>query len=220
MTFIKNLFNHSRFRRRNTMHSGQVTYIWCLLFMVGMGFVSFPSSAAKHRFTVEDDIGVAHFGDIYTGMAEPITFSPDGLYFVVDTERGVLDQNRPESTLRVYRTEDVSQFLSHPEMIGEPSPAWMFSKSTFKDGPIITHIRWLSDSSGFAFLAKTVSGNNELFLADLRTKSVDALTPGNQHLTSFDIRDRGHVVYSALSPAISQRASAEGQATSIVGTGR
>src|SRR5712664_1170586 len=103
------------------MNSGRVTRMLYLLLLVGVGmdFVSLASDAAQRRFTVTDDIGMVKFGDPYTGQADSITFSPDGSYFVVDTERGLLDQDRPESTLRLYRTEDVRQFLLRPEITHE-----------------------------------------------------------------------------------------------------
>jgi dipeptidyl aminopeptidase/acylaminoacyl peptidase len=189
-----------------------------LLLAAGMGFVSLASPPPKRRFTVADDIGVVHFGDSL-GDA-PITFSPDGRYFVVDTERGLLDQDRLESTLRVYRTESVHQFLLDPELTDEPSPEWILSKSTYTDGPIIARLRWLSDSSEVAFLAKTATGNDQLFLWDLKTKTVDMLTSENQHVISFDIHDRTHFVYSVESPAIREKTIRENEASSIVGTGR
>ncbi len=191
-----------------------------LLFVLEISVQGLPCEAAKRHFTVADDIGLTHFGDPYTARATAITFSPDGQYFVVDTERGLLKENRPESTLRVFRTEDVHQFLLHPETRVGPSPRWIFSKSTYQDGPIITNIRWLADSSGISFLVKTSSGKDQLFLADLKKRTMEALTPDNQHVTGFDIRDRKHFVYSAFSPKIGQRAAAESQATSVVGTGR
>jgi dipeptidyl aminopeptidase/acylaminoacyl peptidase len=193
------------------------------MFALLAGSAIFPDgtiSRASKRFTVADDVELTHFGDPYTGKAEPVIFSPDGTYFVVDTERGLLKENRPESTLRVFRTEDVHRFLLHMENTPEPSPIWLLSKSTYKNGPIITHIRWLPDSSGVAFLTKTSTGNDQLFLADLKTKGVQVLTPARQHVTAYDIRDSNHFVYTALSPAIQHRADSEAHATSIVGTGR
>src|SRR5260370_35465196 len=124
------------------MYPDRIVRSVCLLFAVGIGFVSLPSRAAKRRFTVSDDIGVVHFGDIYLGKANAVTFSPDGRYFVVDTERGLIEKNRPESTLRVYRTEDVHQFVLNSQASGEPPPWWIISKSTYKNGPIITNTRW------------------------------------------------------------------------------
>ena len=53
---------------------------------------------ARTRFTVADEIGIAHFGDPYYGEAEVLLFSPDGNYFAVDTERGRLELNQVEDS--------------------------------------------------------------------------------------------------------------------------
>src|ERR1700688_1804495 len=148
------------------MHFRRMTYILCLSLSTIVGGDDSPAKAAKRLFTVADDITLVHFVDPYTAKADPVVFSPDGRYFVVDTERGLLDQNRPESTLRVFRTADVYPFVLHPEIKSEPTPIWSFSESTYKDAPIITEIQWLMDSSEFSFLVKTHSGNNQLFLAN------------------------------------------------------
>jgi dipeptidyl aminopeptidase/acylaminoacyl peptidase len=203
----------------DTKYSGQTTRL-CLLLVMCLG--TLPCGATKRRFTVADDIELTHFaGDPYTGGLDyAVRFSPDGLYFLVYTARGLLDQNRPESTLRVFRTEDVHQFLLHPEATREPSPVWILSKSTYKDGPIITRTRWLEDSSGVAFLATTASGKGQLLFADLKTKTVHSLTPEDQDVTAFDIRNPNHFVFSIRSPFILDKLKAESNASSIVGTGR
>jgi hypothetical protein len=119
--------------------------------------------AAQRRFTVADDIGLSYFG-VPNTLEDAFVFSPDGQYFVVHTERGRVDLNRPESTLRIYRTEDVHQFLQRAELSSEPQPVWAVSRSTYKYGPIITNLRWLADSSGIAFLAKAETGNGAALL--------------------------------------------------------
>src|SRR5260370_41531897 len=202
------------------MSIGHLTRIPCILLALWICQVNLPSGAPKRRFTVADDIELSHFGDPYSLQAAPITVAPDGRYFAVDTERGLLKQNRPESTLRVFSAEDVREFLLHPNVTGGPVPFWVFSKSTYKDGPIITKIRWLPDASGLGFLLKTDTGNDQLFLADLLTKTLHALTLENEHVTAFDFHDREHFVYTVQSPTILKKAAAEAQATSIVGTGR
>jgi len=192
----------------------RIALSFCLLLSMGVASAKTLSETSKRRFTVADDIGLIQFG--YPGYV----FSPDGRYFVVDTTRGRLDLNRPEDTLRVYRTEDVRQLLSHRGDGPEPLPVWTLSKSTYKDGPIISATRWLADSRGIAFLAKTVAGSNQLFLADLETRTVQALTPSRVHVTGFDIRDRSHVVYSILSPAIVAKAHKDKEAPKGVVTGK
>ena len=59
------------------------------------------SSAAGKPFTVAGEIGLAHFGDPYSGEAEAVRVSPDENYFAALTERGRIDVDRPEDTLRI-----------------------------------------------------------------------------------------------------------------------
>jgi hypothetical protein len=202
------------------MSFSRITRVFSLLLWIAAALANPPSPAAKRPFTVADDITLVHFGDPYTADADPVTFSPDGRYFVVDTERGLLDRNRSESTLRLFRTEDVHHFVLHPRITDMPTPIWILSKSTYKDAPIISNIRWLMDSSGFGFLVKTGSGNKRLFIANLKTKTLYPLTPTNQNVTAFGIRDRNNFVYSVLSPEILRKADEESRAPAIIGTGR
>ncbi len=176
--------------------------------------------AAGMPFTVADEIGVAHFGDPYGGEAESVQFSPDGRYFAALTERGRIDLNRPEDTLRIYRVQEVLSALVRGVGAEPPTPFWAFERSTDKDGPIITHWRWLKDSSGIAFLERGAHGNNQLVLADLKKKTIEPLTPNGETINAFDIRDRQHYVYAVADRGLLERAAAEGQAAAIVGTGR
>src|SRR6267154_2316907 len=125
-------------------------FVFRLLITIVTVLTSLPCHAARH-FTVADDIGLSHFG-VPNNLEPPFVFSPNRKYFVVHAERGRLDLNQPEAIIRVYRSEDVRQFLPHREITGTPAPAWAFIRSTYKNGPIITGIRWLADSRGFAFL--------------------------------------------------------------------
>ena len=197
--------------------SGRISRHVCLLVVIGAINLHCEE---RRRFTVADDIEMSHFGDPYTGAVKPITFSPDGRYFAVTTERGRIDLNKPESTLRVYRLEDVRRFLKGPETTRGPSPILAVSRSTYDNGPIITDVRWVPNSSGVAFLAKTASGNDQLFFADLTSKTVVPLTPQDQHVKSFDIRNRNHYVYSVLSPVVREKVVIDSHATTLVGTGR
>src|SRR3977135_2303322 len=93
--------------------------------------------AVGKPLTVADEIGLAHFGDPYGGEAESVQFSPDGRYFAALTERGRIDLNRPEDTLRIYRVQEVLSALGRGEGAEPPTPVWAFERSTDKDGPII-----------------------------------------------------------------------------------
>jgi len=171
-------------------------------------------------FTFVDEVEMSHFGDPNNGQVEPITFSPDRQYFAVHSERGVVGTNRSESRIRVYATDDVSYFLSHPAINEAPPPAWEFSSSTYKDGPIITQVRWLPDSSAFAFLEKKPSGCEQLVLGDVKDKTRTVLTGDDQAVLQYDIKDRTHFVYITVSPAIRDAVARQQSTIGLVGTGR
>src|SRR5260370_12295199 len=95
-----------------------------------------------------------------------VRFSSDGNYFAVYSERGRLDLNRPEDSLRFYHSQDVRAFLEHADNAEPPSPVWLVSLATDKEGPIITDWRRLADSSGEAFLGRMAGGNWRLGFAD------------------------------------------------------
>ncbi len=190
--------------------------IICLLaVLIGSGA---PQQAVKRPFTVADDIALSRFGSS-TSDDDLFAFSPDHRFFAVLTEHGRLDLNRPESILRVYGSEDIIGILKEGQSTREPSPVWEIRRSTYRHGPIVTRVRWLRDSSGVAFLAKTASGKNQLLLADLRTKVIHPLTGDDQYVTSFDIRTQHDFVYTALTqPSPQPVPSLRGSA--IIGTGR
>ncbi len=184
-----------------------------------LGFLCLPCPAsviAAQRFTVADEIGLSLFDEF-----EPaVRFSPDGSYFTVFSERGRLDLNRPEDSLRFYRSQDVESFLKRSENRPPPSPIWVLNRSTDKEGPIITEWRWLSDSSGVAFLERTTDGIRRLVFADLRNKMIEPLTSPGEAVNAFDVRDQQHYVYTRVDPAPRGKLQDERLAPAIVGTGR
>ncbi len=175
---------------------------------------------AKKPFTVADDIGLAYFGDPYTSRAEALQFSPDGKYFAAYTERGRLELNRVEDSLRFYRCEDIESFLKHPDESQAPSPVWVVNRSS-AEGLIIKAWRWLADSGGVAFLEGTPYGSQQLMLADLTKKRIKPLvTQKVRSLDAFDVRDKSHYVYTVANLDPVQKIQAERKAAAIVGTGR
>jgi len=176
---------------------------------------------AREHFTVADEIGLTSFGGPFGHQeSAEVLFSPDGNYFAVDTSRGRLDLNRPEDSLRFYRSQDIEDFLKGSDASQPPVPLWVLALSTDKEGPIIHDWCWLSDSSGVAFLERMAGGNQSLVLADLRKKTVEPLTSEKELVRAFVIRDRRHYVYSVDDPIEAQKRQAEHGVPAIVGTGR
>jgi dipeptidyl aminopeptidase/acylaminoacyl peptidase len=167
-------------------------------------------------FSVADDIELTHFGD----TPEAVRFSPDGNWFAVYTERGRLDLNRPEDSLRFYSSEFVEDFLEHSDQSQAPSPLWVLTLSTDAEGPIVRDWRWLADSTGVAFLQRSNGGHERLVLADLRKRRVEQLTSEREMVRRFDVRDRRHYVYTVVDQIDRQKWQEELQKPATTGTGR
>jgi dipeptidyl aminopeptidase/acylaminoacyl peptidase len=204
------------------MHSSK-TEISCLLigvftlFLNGLRSPVASVQRTKGSFTVSDEIGLALFDDPKGGPAE-VLLSPNGNYFIVNTEQGRLAINHVEDEVRFYRSQDVRTFLGHSEA-SQPLPVWTVER-TGKEGGVIGGWRWLDDSSGIVFLETTENGNHRLVLADLQKKTVEPLTPETEMVKAFDVRDRQHYVYTVADPAEQEKKKAEREAASVVGTGR
>ncbi len=192
--------------------------------ILGAALLAFGSrvghcQSSGRQFTLDDDIALSQFEDSFTSGIGPVSFSPDGKYFVVVTERGQLKTNRVESTLRLFGTKAVIKFLSSQSR-ATPRPMWTLTEATYKQSPIISALRWLPDSSGFGFLLKTTSGHDQLHIANIRMRTIRALTPANEIVTAFDIRRPDSYIYTILSPLIGERAAKQKNRTSLVATGR
>lgn len=202
------------------MNTRKTEIVWLLIvvtvFFSGIHSPIASSQQTNRPFTVADDIGVTLFGDQNGGQADAVRFSPDGSYFAVHTERGRLDLNRVEDTLRFYRSHDVESFVQHSDNSQQPVPVWTLTLSTDKTGPIFKDWRWLADSSGIAFLQRAPDDNQRLVIADLQKKTIEPLTSATETVKDFDISNRNNYVYTVIDP----NKRNESQASAIVGTGR
>ena len=205
-------------RHKSSGASG-LAYILILLSSLAWAVTPHGAQETKKTFTVADEIGLTLFGTPKGGPPD-VRFSPNGNYFVVWTERGRLDLNCPEDSLRFYRSQDIRKFLESSYESQPPSPVWVVKRCTENEGPIITHWRWLSDSGGVAFLERVAGGGQRLVLADLRRKTVEPLTSRTDTIKSFDIRDRQHYVYTVTDPGGWAKLDAERRGPETVGTDR
>jgi dipeptidyl aminopeptidase/acylaminoacyl peptidase len=156
--------------------------------------------APRPPFTITDEIGLAHFGDPNYGKTAAITLSPDRRSVAVHAERGLLSQNLVEDELRVYDIAALHEYVLHPKQERAPAPIWSVRESTYREGALITNIRWMPDSRGLAFLLKTAQGKNQLVFSDLRHGALTSLSGDGQDVIAFDVRDAIHYVYAVRSP--------------------
>jgi dipeptidyl aminopeptidase/acylaminoacyl peptidase len=199
-------------------------FIGILMFFGASGFSILRAQHRKKPFTVTDDIETSLLLPQEDGPT--LRTSPDGSYFAVYSERGNMERNEVEDSLRFYRSKDIEDFLVHPAESRLTAPVWVVNRSE-KEGPVIHGWRWLPDSSGVVFLQPEADGNYQLVLANVRQKTVEALTSRSDRLAEyamFDVRDRTHYVYTAAdlleARNVPESRKRERHAPAIVGTER
>ncbi len=200
------------------MFSNTTTIIWILIVaitcLIRTGSAMALAQQAMQVFRVKDGI------ELTTLNSGDVRFSPDSNYFVVYTERGRLDLDRCENSLRFYRSEEVKDFLENSDQTKISAPVWVVSLATSKTCSTINDWRWLANSSGVAFLQRGQAETQSLVLADLNNHTVEHLSSPTEAIRDFDIRDRKHFVYTVTDPAQRQKGQAERGEPLIVATGR
>jgi dipeptidyl aminopeptidase/acylaminoacyl peptidase len=184
------------------------------------GYAATNQNADPQRpFTVADDIGMARFFDPLTGSPS-IVVSPDGHRVAVRAERGVLERNCLEDELRVYDMDALREFVVHPEQKEAPKPIWSLRESTYKEGVLISTIRWVRNSSGLAFLLEDNQGRHQLILASLKQSQPQILSVKGQDVTAFDVRNAAHYAYTIHSSPALTRPAEEQSMPAVDETGR
>jgi dipeptidyl aminopeptidase/acylaminoacyl peptidase len=169
--------------------------------------------------TVRDSIEkVTFIDDAYNG-SELADFSPDGRHFFVMTERGVLQSNRVETTIRLFDTASVSDSLKRPSTERFPDPsalvkmATLSNMMTLSNGDAITEARWTPDSESIAFLGRDNNFERHLFVVTIKDGQVKQLTPNGQDVTGFDSAKGSFVLTTVPTPTTDSQLYQSGGAT-------
>lgn len=192
--------------------------------LIGCGIAAmfwFNSSlrAATRPFTVADEIALSLFSSASGGGTTLARFSPDGKYFAAYVERGRLDLNQVEGSLRIYLTADLRAFVGGAKGAPPPAPVWTITRLS-QESPAVGSPRWLPDGTGMAFLEQASDRTGRLMLAEIKTKSVVRLTADGKSVKAFDVRDSMHYAYVLASEGLVERARAEHRKPAVIFTGR
>lgn len=170
--------------------------------------------AQGRRFSVKDDVEMSNI-DTFP------RFSPNGKHFFVETSRSPLDKSGPESSIWMWNTDEVVRYAQIPGS-PLPKPTELVRLATYDQGPLITSISWLDDSSGVSFVGVTSIGTHQVFQVKLADHKLEALTPANQNVNAYSLR-AGNLVYTVrelMHPAASntERVGSALKAIDITGT--
>lgn len=191
-----------------------------VLALILTGFAAPARGQRLKPFTVAEGIALARFNTHYYNATNPLA-SPDGRFLAVWAERGLVDKNLVEDELRVYDRAALEDFLEHASQVRAPAPVLDLREATYQEGPIVSHIRWLRDSTKLAFLLRDAQGKNQLEIIGLQQTRPRQLSLQGQNITAFDVRDPTHYVYTVMSGGWSDRGPAGRNGwTTMVGTGR
>jgi hypothetical protein len=175
------------------------------------------SHAEDRRFTVRDSIEMVTFSEpprYVPGASPPV--SPDGKHFAVVTSRGILESNKIETTIRLFDRTAVRYFLQQDSgTMAAPAPKVLarvaavpvaFTGSPYS--PLISDLRWASDSGSLYFLAQNAVGQHRLCNVDIRTGRVKALSPQTAYdVERYSIRDDLAVYVATRSNPVRARRS-------------
>jgi dipeptidyl aminopeptidase/acylaminoacyl peptidase len=158
----------------------------------------------EHAFTVRDDIAMVRFNDPSAlEKSSAARFSPDGRYFAVVTSKGLLESDRIESVLSIFRTDQCRAFLVESRSAAAPRPIATIKMATmpniFQDdtyGPVILDARWSFDSRFVLFLAEGPRYERRLYRLDVGRDSTVPISPAGYSVVRFDF-NQDVIVFSA-----------------------
>jgi len=146
--------------------------------------------AGQRAFTVKDAIELSSIVSYTLSQegeprAAPL-FSPDRRSFLLITERGNLATDRTESTIWLFDSRTAADYVLH-KSAARPVPRALATVAATSNMPILSGVRWL-DAERVAFLGKDGSPYQRLFIADVKTGSLTAVTGDDAFVSAYDVR--------------------------------
>jgi dipeptidyl aminopeptidase/acylaminoacyl peptidase len=151
----------------------------------------------KRPVTVADAIQMGKFGDPDELWGSPLStqlahFSPDGKKVVVLIRKGNLTSNTREYSLLFWRTDQILRSVP-------PKVLLTMSSSSNRQG--INNVTWLGDSERIAFSGEHPGETQQVYVLDIRTRSLKKVTSHPSNVISYTITSDGEAaVYLAEPP--------------------
>jgi hypothetical protein len=176
------------------------------MFLSGPLFAAQVAPAIRHQdagdrmshgrpFTIKDSIEMSFFvnpdmsGDSdqrKRGARIGPIMSPDRKYFLLITERGKLSSNQIESTIWLFNRKTVVDFVLKKSGTN-PIPKALVTMAATSNMPVISGVRWLSNSREIAFLGKNRGPYQQLFTASVSTGKYKAVTKRGTFVSAYDV---------------------------------
>jgi dipeptidyl aminopeptidase/acylaminoacyl peptidase len=164
----------------------------------------FQGQDDSRRFGVKDSIEMVRFSDPIPYPDQPASHSPDGRFMVVVTSRGIIRSNQIESTIWLWKTQEVLRYVRSPGSSAEPRPRALVIVSSVPNMiavkpyiAVVSDLKWSPDSQHLYFLGQDSDAERRLYRADITSGRIQILTPRGCDVRQFDF-SRGTVVYTSI----------------------
>jgi dipeptidyl aminopeptidase/acylaminoacyl peptidase len=168
------------------------------------------ASAQDHPFTVKDDIAMVRFSEPFpqSGVSgsEIAPQSPDGRYFAVITNRGLLKSDQTESQVVIFSQDKVRAFMQStpssqhfmPHVVAAVVGSMRYAGG-YPYATVIEDLRWSADGASIYFKGESSSGAYQLYEAKIDGSGFRALTPAKWSVDRYDI-EKDMIAYTASLP--------------------
>ncbi len=160
--------------------------------------------ATGQTFSVTDSIQMTRFNISPGGNPNgDVSFSPDGKYVVVVSSRGVISTNQIESTIWIFETTALRQFVNSKNKAA-PAPRQLASVEgnpsernygAYKG--VISDLQWSPDSGVLYYLGADNNKVRHLFTIGLDGKTPQQLSAVDQEVSNYAVSN-GTIVYTSV----------------------
>ena len=190
---------------------------WALPIILFPSLTCLADSEGTVPFTVKDSIEMVRLADpnlVNVGQVTPVfNMSSDGKHFVLVTSAGNLGNLKKESTLTLYNTQDVLEYVnggaSFPKAVSLIQLTKPISESSAKfetaneariRRDAIRDVSWLNDNT-VVFLGEFEGRPRQIYGVDIQTKEVTQYTDHPRSITTFEVdNETGRILFAATVP--------------------
>jgi hypothetical protein len=151
--------------------------------LIEMSYIVDPAPPTTNSTTVEEPVGT------------PIG-SPDNRYFLVVTQSGNVASNSLQGTIWLFDRRAVFDRLAEKSTT-TLRPRKLITMSARSNTPVVCDVRWIAGSKRIAFMGKNGSPYQRLFVLNVGTGALKAVTKKTLYVTAYDIRG-ATIVYTSL----------------------
>jgi dipeptidyl aminopeptidase/acylaminoacyl peptidase len=200
--------SHIHHKEVNVLHSRRNGSICALGLALGLVMTNPALTEEKRPFEVHDSIEMAYFGTL--NASRPLELDDDGIvspdtrWVVKVTHRGILPEGVTEGTIWLFdavalrrSVNDKTAKIPTPTALVRVSAGVNGIDFVADRGRTISEVRWSKDSRSVTFLGRDGRENRRLYIIDLQTQKLAALSLETQDVVGYTTSSKGFFYLAA-----------------------